>query len=104
MLHAALLLSNCLRRLSAYCSGAIVRSRFPMPPSRQYVLIFACAVVVAAAFSIAASAQTADLVVLNGKVFTATERSSLEEGFAIRDGRFIAVGTSGAMRRHIGGA
>ena len=38
-----------------------------------------------------ASAQTADLVFVNGKVFTADERSSLAEAFAVKDGRFIAV-------------
>src|SRR5882757_8759130 len=50
----------------------------------------------------AASAQTADLVVLNGKVFTADTRSSLVEAFAIKDGRFIAAGSSAAMRGHVG--
>jgi len=52
----------------------------------------------------AASAQTADLVVLNGKVFTADGRSSVVEGFAIKDGRFIAAGSSAAMRGHAGPA
>jgi predicted amidohydrolase YtcJ len=50
----------------------------------------------------AARAQTADLVVLNGKVFTADARASLAEGFAVKDGRFIAVGTSAAMRQLAG--
>jgi predicted amidohydrolase YtcJ len=50
----------------------------------------------------AARAQTADIVVLNGKVFTADGRSSLAEGFAVKDGRFIAVGTSAAMRQLAG--
>jgi predicted amidohydrolase YtcJ len=62
-----------------------------------------CAIV-AFAFASQASAQTADLVVLNGKVFTADERSSLAEGFAIKDGRFIAAGSSAAMRAHVGPA
>jgi predicted amidohydrolase YtcJ len=50
----------------------------------------------------AALAQTADLVFINGKVFTANDRSSIAEGFAVKDGRFIAVGSSQAMRAHIG--
>src|SRR5436190_12273403 len=54
------------------------------------------------AFSTAASAQPADLVVLNGKVFTADSGSALAEGFAVKDGRFLAVGTSAAMRPHVG--
>src|SRR5215468_10291864 len=54
------------------------------------------------ALATAAAAQTADLVVLNGKVFTADARSSVAEGFAIKDGRFIATGSSAAMRGHVG--
>jgi predicted amidohydrolase YtcJ len=49
-----------------------------------------------------AQAQTADLVVLNGKVFTADAGSALVEGFAVKDGRFIAVGSSAAMQAHVG--
>src|SRR5712671_4729850 len=51
-----------------------------------------------------ASAQTADAVFLNGKVFTADGGSTLAQGFAIKDGRFIAVGSSDAMRAHAGPA
>ena len=50
----------------------------------------------------AALAQTADLVFINGKVFTANDRSTIAEGFAVKDGRFIAVGSSQAMRAHVG--
>src|SRR5215475_16077357 len=63
--------------------------------------IAACAII-AFTFTTAASAQTADLVFLNGKVFTADAGSSLAEGFAIKDGRFIAAGSSAAMRGHVG--
>jgi predicted amidohydrolase YtcJ len=65
--------------------------------------LFASAV---SAFGVVTSAcaQNADLVVLNGKVFTADTRSSLVEGFAIKDGRFIAAGSSAAMRAHVGAA
>src|SRR5690242_17139028 len=58
----------------------------------------------AIAFASDASAQTADLVVLNGKVFTADANSAVVEGFAIKDGRFIAAGSSAAMRAHAGPA
>jgi predicted amidohydrolase YtcJ len=51
-----------------------------------------------------ASAQTADLVFVNGKVFTADGGSRIAQGFAIKDGRFIAVGSSAAMRDHVGTA
>src|SRR5262249_28078124 len=70
---------------------------------RRYGLALAC-VVATLALASAAIAQNADLVVLNGKVFTADGRSSLAEGFAIKDGRFVAVGTSAAMRGHVGPA
>ena len=70
---------------------------------RRFTAYPSCAIV-ALALATAASAQTADLVVLNGKVFTADARSSLVEGFAIKDGRFIAAGSSAAMRGHVGPA
>jgi predicted amidohydrolase YtcJ len=49
-------------------------------------------------------AQSADLVFVNGTVFTAADGSALAQGFAISGGRFIAVGASDAMRRYIGAA
>jgi predicted amidohydrolase YtcJ len=39
---------------------------------------------------------------VNGKVFTADEHSSIAEGLAVKDGRFLAVGASSAMRAYIG--
>jgi predicted amidohydrolase YtcJ len=63
----------------------------------------ACVMAALAFWSIqGAHAQTADLVVLDGKVFTADPRASLADGFAVKDGRFVAVGTSAAMRAFIG--
>jgi predicted amidohydrolase YtcJ len=50
----------------------------------------------------AGAAQPADEVFVNGKVFTADNGSSIAQGFAVKDGRFLAVGTSQAMRLHIG--
>jgi predicted amidohydrolase YtcJ len=49
-----------------------------------------------------ASAQPADLVFVNGKVFTADAGSTIAQGFAVKDGRFVGVGSSDAMRAHIG--
>jgi predicted amidohydrolase YtcJ len=48
------------------------------------------------------SAQQADAVFVNGKVFTAREGASIAQGFAVKDGRFLAVGSSAMMRHHIG--
>jgi len=65
--------------------------------------IIACAIgSLGAAAATAAFAQTADMVFVNGKVFTADGGSALAQGFAIKDGRFIAVGSSAAMRQHAG--
>ena len=58
----------------------------------------ACALCVAGA----AVAQTADLVVVNGKVFTARDGGGLAQGFAVTSDKFIAVGSSEAMRAHVG--
>jgi predicted amidohydrolase YtcJ len=49
-----------------------------------------------------AGAQEADLVVINGKVFTAQAAGSQAQAFAVKGDRFIAVGTSEAMRTHVG--
>jgi predicted amidohydrolase YtcJ len=52
----------------------------------------------------AALAQTADLVAVNGKVFTARDGATPTQAFAIKDGRFVAVGSSAAIRaRHLRG-
>lgn len=48
------------------------------------------------------AAQQADEVFVNGKVFTAREGASIAQGFAVKDGRFLAVGSSAMMRQHIG--
>ncbi len=53
-------------------------------------------------FASAASAQSADLVFVNGKVFTANEGSTITQAFAVKDGRSVAVGSSDAMRAHVG--
>jgi predicted amidohydrolase YtcJ len=44
----------------------------------------------------------ADSIFVNGKVFTADEPSGIVEGFAVKDGRFLAVGTSRAVRGYLG--
>ena len=49
-----------------------------------------------------ALAQSADAVAVNGKVFTAHDGAELAQGFAIMGGKFIAVGSTDAMRTHVG--
>ena len=50
----------------------------------------------------AQSAPPADVVVINAKVITVDDASTLAGAVAIRDGRFVAVGSSAAVRRLVG--
>ena len=50
------------------------------------------------------AAAPADLVLLDGKVLTVDARFSVAEALAVRDGRFVAVGSSADIRRHVGPA
>jgi predicted amidohydrolase YtcJ len=56
----------------------------------------------ALALAASAAAQPADLVVLDGKIFTADGKSSIAQAFAVKDGHFLAVGRSRDIRRHVG--
>lgn len=66
----------------------------------------AAASVTVAALCLAASARhadpPADLVVTNARIWTADPEQPRAEALAVRDGRFIAVGTSEQVKRHIG--
>jgi predicted amidohydrolase YtcJ len=46
--------------------------------------------------------QTADTVLVNGKILTMDSQSSTREALAIREGRIVAVGTSAAMKNLAG--
>ena len=59
-------------------------------------------VLIALCFATPAFAQTADLVVVNAKVFTAREGAPPTQAFAVKDGKFIAVGATAAVRARIG--
>jgi predicted amidohydrolase YtcJ len=71
---------------------------------RRHIVTFASLASLFAGMAGAAKAQIADVVAINGKVFTASESAPLAQGFAVKDGRFIAVGPSQAMRAHVGAA
>jgi len=45
-------------------------------------------------FSCETEKQTADLIVTNAMVYTVDDAFSTKEAFAIKDGKFVAVGTS----------
>ena len=57
--------------------------------SRALVLVFA---VVAA--PVAAPAQTADTVLVNGKIVTVDDRFTIAPALAVKDGRIVRVGTT----------
>jgi predicted amidohydrolase YtcJ len=60
------------------------------------------AALVVTLFTGTASAQTADTVLVNGKVVTVDARESVVEALAIRDGRILAAGRSADMRKLAG--
>ncbi len=64
-----------------------------------------CLVSIAAAGALGATepaAAPADLVLLDGKVLIVDERFSTATALAVRDGRFVAVGSNADIRSHIG--
>lgn len=56
----------------------------------------------AAVLPLAQSAEPADVVFVNGQVYTADARDSVRQAFAVRGNRFVAVGTNDAVRELIG--
>jgi predicted amidohydrolase YtcJ len=64
--------------------------------------LFGLALAASSLSSAAENAAPADAVFLNGKVFTADPRAPMAEAFAVKGERFLAVGTSAAMRGYVG--
>lgn len=52
--------------------------------------------------SLSAYAQTADTILVNGKIATGDEKSAVRQALAVRDGRILAVGSNADARRHAG--
>src|SRR5438132_7282292 len=46
--------------------------------------------------------QTADIVLVNGKILTVDERSSIQQALAIGDGKILAVGSTADVRKLAG--
>jgi predicted amidohydrolase YtcJ len=59
-------------------------------------------VVVFVLLTSAARAQTADTILVNGKIVTVDAQSSIREALAIRDGKIAALGSSADMRKLAG--
>jgi predicted amidohydrolase YtcJ len=68
------------------------------------ILRFAAALVVCAVLlaSGVATAQTADTILLNGKILTVDKDFSVQQALAIGNGRVLATGTSAAMKKLAG--
>jgi predicted amidohydrolase YtcJ len=70
------------------------------------LLKYTLPLLIAAAATSAAIGQNApspaDLVLLDGRVLTVDERFSTATALAVRDGRFVAVGSDEDVRRHVG--
>jgi predicted amidohydrolase YtcJ len=48
---------------------------------------------------VAATAQSADTILVNGKIVTVDDRFTIAEGLAIRAGRVVAVGTTATVEK-----
>ena len=48
--------------------------------------------------------QKADLIVVNANVYTVDDEFSKAEAFAIKDGKFIAIGTNDEIKQNIMGS
>ena len=68
---------------------------------RQRIVTLSILVVLCAAVR-TAFGQSADIVAINGKVFTARDGAEPAQGFAVKGEKFIAVGSTEAMRAHVG--
>src|ERR1700733_13782164 len=66
------------------------------------VVAFAAATSLARAQTPAAAPTPADIVFVNGKVFTADDSDHVVQGFAVTGDRFVAAGTDGDVRRYVG--
>ena len=69
---------------------------------RTRLAILAAIVSTLACAAKAQSPAPADIVFVNGKVFTAADGDRVVQGFAVTGDRFVAIGTDDAMRRYAG--
>ena len=91
-------------RRAALCIAVLRRTGRTARPLAA-VAIFAGifgAIVAAQVRGRSSGASIADSIFVNGKVFTADAHSGIVEGFAVKDGRFLAVAASSAVRAYVG--
>lgn len=66
------------------------------------IIVVLAAAVMGGATAAAQQAQPADLIVTNAKVHTADEQQPQATAFAVREGKFVAVGNDEEMKAHRG--
>jgi predicted amidohydrolase YtcJ len=54
--------------------------------------------------SAAAAQERADLVLMNGRIYTADARDSVAQALAVKDGKFLAVGSNASIQKYVGAA
>ena len=62
----------------------------------------ACALTCSLTNAVSSAEAPADVVFVNGKVFTADAQDRVVQGFAVTADRFVAMGTDADMRRYVG--
>ena len=82
-------------------SGSSVQSAVPQSRCGR-LRILAFAGLLAALFRATAPAQDADVVWRNGKIVTVDSHFSIAEAMAVRNGRFLAVGSNSEIRKYTG--
>src|SRR5262245_58682573 len=87
MRRAEIMFSNPLRRVSCLCRRAGVCS------------LALSLVLLGGITRVAGAEPPADLVVWNAKILTVNPQSSIVEAAAVRDGRFVAVGSSAEVKK-----
>src|SRR5580700_4332085 len=90
------------RRGSAMIPSRNVPIRKALATAALAGVLYAAGAAIAGSAIAQPAAQPADLVAINGKVFTARDGGGLAQGFAVTGDRFVAVGSSEAMRAHVG--
>jgi predicted amidohydrolase YtcJ len=68
----------------------------------RIILAFFIVFVLSLSFAPAQPDNRADLVLVNGKIFTADDANPWAEAVAVRNGKILAVGTNAAIRKYAG--
>src|SRR5688500_16212874 len=74
----------------------------PTIPCVGAVIVALAVALMGRATAVAQQAQPADLIVTNAKVHTVDESRPQANAFAVKDGKFVAVGSNDEMNAHRG--